>query len=67
MARRKTSSRADRVRKAAAGPARSVPLKPGLETIPPVLMTGKTELYRLQRARLQIVQQLPADDNSLHI
>jgi chorismate mutase/prephenate dehydratase len=58
MARRKTPPRADRSRKAAAGPARSVPLKPGLETIRETIDGIDARLHALINERARLAQQV---------
>ena len=58
MARRKTSPRAGRSRKAAAGPARSVPLKPGLETIRETIDGIDAQLHALINERARLAQKV---------
>src|SRR5512139_1155477 len=58
MARRKTSPRAGRSRKAAAGPARSVPLKPGLETIRETIDGIDAQLHALINERARLARQV---------
>ena len=58
MARRKTPPRAGRSRKAAAGPARSVPLKPGLETIRETIDGIDARLHALINERARLAQKV---------
>jgi chorismate mutase/prephenate dehydratase len=58
MARRKTPPRAGRSRKAAAGPARSVPLKPGLETIRETIDGIDARLHTLINERARLAQKV---------
>jgi len=58
MARRKTPPRAGRSRKAAAGPARSVPLKPGLETIRETIDDIDARLHALINERARLAQKV---------